>query len=440
MLEVKKKQRIVELTEEYVPGWRVEVITAGYKISKETLVVRFLNISKKDGDYYCRVLIEDTSKDALYAKRTDISDDQKLKYDIEQPMDFTPLSNSREAILGVVHHFRHALHKQADEEREEAAEETFEIYNGKQSLDLENWPIEKEREVVAGFAVRNGYTLLFGDAGVGKSLLAHNIGLHAASDQRYLGFHAILPPIKVLYLSLEMYYDEFRERQNQLMRHFPESVKANFHFLCPTSFDFTNAKDRSLLANTLEQQEIKLLIVDSHNDWRGDKDMNDNTDIGAHIAVPLMEMMRRLDFSTILLHHTGWQGSHPTGAKILWNNASLGIRMEEESGGNNLTKITFVKWRNTARKKPRPISLKYDAGTYLIQTMATVDLLDLLEGLDLPAQSGKVTKQIMGKTGLKERQAKEKKAELIRMGHLVKKGRTISRADERLKPITSEGL
>jgi hypothetical protein len=438
VLDTERKNRIIELGKQFASGWQIDAVTGGYKLARGNLVIRFLHIDRKDGDYYCRVIIKDAPKNAEYAKRTNISDDQKLLYDIEQPLVTTSLKDEARQIISAIGEFRHALHKQADEEQEASAEETFEIFNGEQSLDLENWPIVKEREVVAGFAVKNGYTLLFGDAGVGKSLLAHNIGLHAASDQRYLGFLDFLPAIKVLYLSLEMYYDEFRERHNRLLAHFPEKAKNNFVFLCPPSFDFTNQRDRALLANTIEKRGIKLLVVDSYNDWRGDKDMNDNTGIGTHIVVPLMEMMRKLDFSTILLHHTGWQGDHPTGAKILWNNASIGILMEKIDTLDGQTKLTFVKWRNTARKKPRPITLKYDPETYLVNTRATVDLEDIVDKLRLPDGSGSVTRQIMAITGLKERQAKDRKSELIKMNLLEKKGNTIHLV--KMEPIDGDTL
>ena len=53
--------------------------------------------------------------------------------------------------------------------------------------------------------------------------------------------------------------------------------------------------------------------------------------------------------------------------------------------------------------------------------------------LKLPAKSGEVTRQIMAHTMLKERQAKQKKSELIKMGALVKNGNMIRRAE--VEPI-----
>jgi hypothetical protein len=310
-----------------------------------------------------------------------------------------------------------------------AAEETLEVHTGVESLDLETWPIEYQREVVAGFAVKNGYTHLFGDAGVGKSILAHNIGLHAAGGLHYLGFNAFLPPIKVLYLSLEMFYDEFRERHNKLLKHFPEVAGDNFNFICPEAFDITSPRDRFLLGNTVTKYGIKLAIVDSHTDWRGEVNLNDNAEVGAKIILPIIELMKQLDFSIILLDHTGWlgeqgRGKRPAGAKVVWNKTSIGIFMEE-TGEENLTKISFKKWRNTARRKPRPISLRYDPETYLIARSTETDLMTLCEQLGLSnksgVKSGEITRGIMELTGLHERQAKTKKADAIRAGLLCKR-------------------
>lgn len=318
----------------------------------------------------------------------------------------------------------HAYNSAREKAEQTEAEETLEIHTGKESLDLENWPIETEREVVAGFAVKNGYTHLFGDAGVGKSILAHNIGLHAASGLHYLGFNALLPPIKVLYLSLEMFYDEFRQRHNMLMKHFPEIAQDNFMFLCPEAFDITSPRDRLLLGRTVSKYGINLVIVDSHTDWRGEVDLNDNGAVGAKIILPAIELMKRLDFSIILLDHTGWlgeqgRGKRPAGAKVVWNKTSIGIFMEET--GENLTKISFKKWRNTARRKPRPISLRYDPDTYLITQSTETDLLTLCNQLKLPAKTGDVTRQIMQLAECQERWAKQKKAEAIRVGLLCKR-------------------
>jgi hypothetical protein len=323
----------------------------------------------------------------------------------------------------------HAYNSAKEKAEQVAAEETLEVHTGVESLDLETWPIEYQREVVAGFAVKNGYTHLFGDAGVGKSILAHNIGLHAASGLHYLGFNALLPPIKVLYLSLEMFYDEFRERHNKLLQHFPPVAQENFMFICPESFDITTQRDRFFLGNTVSKYGINLTIVDSHTDWRGEVNLNDNGAVGAQIILPFIEMMKQLNFSGILLDHTGWlgeqgRGKRPAGAKVVWNKTSIGIFMEE-TGEENLTKISFKKWRNTARRRPRPISLRYDRETYLINQSTVTDLITLCEQLGLSdksgAKSGEVTRRIMELTGLKERQAKTKKAEAIRAGLLCKR-------------------
>jgi hypothetical protein len=344
----------------------------------------------------------------------------------------------------------HAYNSARDKAEQVAAEELLEVHTGAESLDLETWPIETQREVVAGFAVKNGYTHLFGDAGVGKSILAHNIGLHTASGLHYLGFNALLPPIKVLYLSLEMYYDEFRQRHNTLLKHFPEVARDNFMFLCPEAFDITSPRDRLLLGNTVTKYDIKLTIVDSHTDWRGEVDLNDNGAVGAKIILPTIELMKQLDFSIILLDHTGWlgeqgRGKRPAGAKVVWNKASIGIFMEE--AGENLTKISFRKWRNTARKKPRPISLRYDPDTYLIARATETDLMTVLDQLNLSTKtgtkSGEVTRRIMELTGLAERQAKTKKAELINR-NLIRRERNliylVEQEPVRMEPIDTEDI
>ncbi len=403
---------ILKLFQGYIPDWQVEKTMGGYKATKGELGIRFfdIGIDERDKDYHARMLFYRGGGEPIYTQRANISSDARLYFDLQHLKNY-------EEFLPTIAALRHALHRE-----EESREEAFETFDGNQSLDLENWPMETEREVIAGFAVKQGYTHLFGDAGVGKSILAHNIGLHAASDQRYLGFQALLKPIRVLYLSLEMYWDEFRQRHNVLLEHFPEIARENFRFICPESFDITTPRDRSFLGNTVTKLGSQLVIVDSHSDWKGEVDTNDNGEVGSKIIFPVRDMMKQLDFSIILLDHVGWKGEHPAGAKVVWNKASIGIFMEGDDAGENLTKISFKKWRNTARRKPRPISLTYNRDTYLIGRTSESALVDLFYKIHLPAKGPEITAQIMSLQGTKDRQARTKITEMVKAGLMVKEG------------------
>jgi hypothetical protein len=117
----------------------------------------------------------------------------------------------------------------------------------------------------------------------------------------------------------------------------------------------------------------------------------------------------------------------------------------EAAEEENSSKISFRKWRNTARRKPRPISLRYEPETYQITTSTTANLLTICESLNLPDTPGGVDKQIMELTGDRERRARQKKAELIRMGLLYKDKGKIHRGDGgadlgKAEPIDPEDL
>ena len=281
----------------------------------------------------------------------------------------------------------------------------FEDMSGEESLDLESHPLPEQIEIVPKFAMQGGYTVLFGEAGVGKSLLAHNIGLRAASGMRGLNPDDEREPMVVHYISLEMGSVQFRERHNNLLESYPNVARKNFFFITPDSLDFTNLRDRSMLYNTLKNRGTKLLIVDCHSFWLGGRDESNNSDINNYIVSPLKEMAGNLELGVILLHHSGWSDTtRIRGASSLWNGAEIGIFMEADPGDVNHTTISFKKWRPTTKSRPRPINYSYNPEKY---TMRVTGVADYVAGLK-PAVPSEFKKQIMELTGVHIRQATNK--------------------------------
>lgn len=395
-----------DLLADYNPkesGTAIEFIIESYKMTLFDFSIRGdwpwsvnLVLEKEDGEAY-----HDTVKPQSGRDR------REFLWRIEQDLP---------DMKGPLQHFFEVLVHSYNRARRGVTEEVLEVHTGKESLDHEAWPLEKQREVISGFAVERGYTHLFGDAKIGKSIIAHLIGLHAACGRGFLGFPATLHPVKVLYVSLEMAYNEFRERHEKLLESFSETAEDNFYFACPPYFDFSTERDRSLLVNLVIAQGIELIIMDSHSGWRGDLDPSDNGEIGGKIVTPMLSMLKTLDCSLILIDHTPWKGDRPSGAKSLWNQASIGILMERLEDDSR--KISFKGWRSTARPTPAPIKLAYNPETYMVERTEMIELDELLIALELPAKPSKVVKQIQKIKGVKERQAQNIKSELLKIGYL----------------------
>ena len=312
--------------------------------------------------------------------------------------------------------FMHALIHSFNKAQKAVKGLPLEYYTDRESLDTENWPLAEQIEIVPKFAMQGGYTILFGEPGVGKSILAHNIGLRSAAGIMGQSIEDARDPIVVYYLSLEMGYVQFRERHNILSKSFREPVRDNFIFSCPDSFDFTNQRDRSMLYNTLSINKVKLLIVDGHSYWIGNKDDNTNTEMSDHVVVPLKRLAKELELGVILLHHSGWTDTKRIrGASVLWAGAEIGIHIESDPVDTNQTAISFKKWRPTSKRKPRSITYTYDPKKYTMQVSGEADFVDQL---NLPAKPADVKRQIIDLKDVEKRQASNKLNALIAQGYL----------------------
>jgi hypothetical protein len=314
--------------------------------------------------------------------------------------------------------FLHALIHSYNKAQKAVKNLPLEYHSDRESIDTQRWPLNKQIEMVPNYAVEGGYSILFGEPGVGKTILAHNIGLQAASGFKGKSAEDSRAPIVVFFLSLEMNYDQFRERHNELSKHFPDAVRDHFFFSCPDSFDFTNQRDRSMLRNALAKVKAKLLIVDGHSYWIGNRDENSNSEMANRIVVPLKELAKRLQLAVILIHHSGWEESKRVrGASVLWVATEIGIHMEQVNNIANQTKVTFRKWRLTSKRKPRPITYSYNPDTYMMNETGDIDFLDQLK---LPASPAEVKTQVMKVAGVQLRQASNKLKMLISQGYLEK--------------------
>ncbi len=326
--------------------------------------------------------------------------------------------------------FMHALIHSYNKAQKAVKDLCYEDMSGEESLDLDSHPLPEQIEIVPKFAMQGGYTILFGEAGAGKSLLAHNIGLRAASGTRSLNPDDERAPMVVHYLSLEMGSVQFRERHNKLLESYPEIARKNFFFITPDSLDFTNPRERSKLYNTLKKRGTKLLIIDCHSFWLGGIDESNNSDINNYIVTPLKDIADKLGLAIILIHHSGWSDKDRIrGASSLWNGAEIGIFMEPDPTDINRTAISFKKWRPTSKRRPRAICYAYDPEKYTMRVAGEDSYVNQLK----PGSPADVKKQIMDLAHVQMRQARNKLKTLLAQGYLYQDGNGVIRIPDHAK-------
>lgn len=429
-----EQERVAELAGGFCDSWSVEAGADRFvmKHSDGDLELRLFNIGMRYDEFYARVLVFDYSveeNEPLFRTSTNISNDLKINDTILAPLadilvqrhgDQERIKHVVSQVLSVLKSVSHALHAQADEARQASEIEELVAHTGEESLDTETWPFREQEEVIPGFAVAQTYTILFGDAGVGKSILAHNLGLQAAAGVRHLLEELRWEPAAVLYLSLEMGENAFRTRHNILLCQFSELARSNFHFSCPSSFDFTNPRDRSLLVNLVRRIGARVVIVDGHSFWIGDRDRNDNSAMANDIVTPMLKIAKEDDVAFVLLHHSGWgDKGRITGAKVLYDNCEACFQLERDPTADNLTTLTCKKWRPITRPWPKSVTYSYDPETCLMTKSKDV----MVSRLQLPAKHSDVVGQICLLTDVGERQAKRKVKNMVAEGHLQRDGR-----------------
>jgi hypothetical protein len=287
----------------------------------------------------------------------------------------------------------------------------------RESLDLETWPLAVEFELIPDYAVEQTYTLLFGEPGAGKSILAHNLLWQAANGVKHVLVEKRRDPMRVFFLSLEMGENKFRQRHNKLAESFSEMAYDNFFWLCPPSFDFTNPRERSMLCNMLKELGIRVLCVDGHGFWCGNKDTDKNDEMAAHIMIPMLQIAKELNLSFILIHHSGWSEiTRIRGASCMWVGTEIGVMLERDMTTTDYSTVTFKKWRPIDRRMPRPITYQYNPETF---RMTKASETEVLGKLNLPARNKTdVAKQIAAIAGITVRQGYSKVKLLLAQGLL----------------------
>lgn len=160
---------------------------------------------------------------------------------------------------------------------------------------------------------RNEHTMLFADAGAGKSLTALAIGaslvtgVELVPGLRNRGFRG-----NMLYLDWETSQEIHEIRLTRLCNgvgvDFPEG---RVHYI---RMDDTLAGDIQYLHEYVMENSVGLVIIDSVGQAAGG---GINTD---EVAIPYINAVRALRCTVVSIHHTGWENTNrSTGSRYFWN-------------------------------------------------------------------------------------------------------------------------
>jgi DNA-binding transcriptional regulator YiaG len=297
-MEDKKSETILELVKQYDAGWTGEIEPEGYKFTKETLKVRFLNTRLEKGDYHSRVLVysEDISIDPIYVKRADISDDQKIEYDIRKPIEDTQLEEEKaEQIVSLIKHFRHALHRQALEGSQIHLVSLAEFVN--------KLP-ERKPPLVEGLINQAEIVMLYGPTGHGVTTLMLNMAAHVIFGRDFLGFKIPRPIPNVGYLHFEGWPLDMEVKAKRLAKEFPGLPDKLFYHR-EYSFKITDPDGEATLRNIILNRELELLFIDNLINYIGGINVNDPNEVTNFVMNRLSNVSGSTGCAIVFGWHTG---------------------------------------------------------------------------------------------------------------------------------------
>ncbi|MFO1154333.1 MAG: AAA family ATPase [Rhodospirillales bacterium] len=158
-------------------------------------------------------------------------------------------------------------------------------------------------------------SLLYAQAGAGKTFMSLSIALAVAAGGNLFGWKAEKPR-KVLFVDGEMDVEDLKERCGILLKSIggdPEEAKNNLVFLAQqaqgakTTFpDLAKADGQNRLNEVIDKQRPALIILDNFSTLCDVEDENDASSFN-----PVINMLRELKLrriATILVHHSRKDG------------------------------------------------------------------------------------------------------------------------------------
>ncbi|MFC2142060.1 AAA family ATPase [Acidobacteriota bacterium] len=157
--------------------------------------------------------------------------------------------------------------------------------------------------IVDPFLERNGFTLVGGTKGVGKSLFVVQMALHIASGKSGFLNCAIDKPCNVLLIQQEVSENGMHDRLNKMVSEGGFETQRRFFLKTTTEnqWHLTIKEHKDRIIAMIEQTSADVLILDPlYTFFPGE--LNQAKDI-SQIIQPMMELKTGYDLSLVVVHH-----------------------------------------------------------------------------------------------------------------------------------------
>ncbi len=171
------------------------------------------------------------------------------------------------------------------------------------SEELLNKDIPKVERLINPYIERNGFTIVGGSKGVGKSLFVTQMALHFASGKSDFLNSTIEKPGKVLLIQQEVSEAGMQDRIKKMVSELDFNTQHRFFTKTTTGnqWDLTDGKDKGKIISLIEKINTDVLILDPlYTFFPGE--LNQAKDMSRIISV-LMELKTKYNLSLIVVHH-----------------------------------------------------------------------------------------------------------------------------------------
>ena len=228
------------------------------------------------------------------------------------------------------------------------------LQSARQATVLERRERLSERDwLIEPIIERNEHTMVFAEAGAGKSLTTLALGTSLVCGVDFLpGLRRASYYGNVLYLDWETSREIHEIRLTQLCNgagvEFPDN---RVHYI---RMDDTLSGDLQYLYEYVLNNHIGLVIVDSVGQASGG---GINTD---EVAIPYINAVRALGCTVVSIHHTGWENTNrSTGSRYFWNGCRSAWQVMGDSvRGENLSHIGLFHRKSNNGQLEKEIGLR----------------------------------------------------------------------------------
>jgi len=236
--------------------------------------------------------------------------------------------------------------------------------------ELVSRPAENAVPLVAPFFPQGGCGFLAGDSGIGKTLLAYNLGYSVSNELPFLGR---LPVTRgnVLYIDCESTQDLARNRVARIARGMHTTHRGVSFVFPKNSLDLSKPKDREAVCGLVERKQAGLLFLDSFLCFSALRSENDNSEVRAFLE-KVKDISRATGCAIVFLDHTAKANAEQKkagirktvrGAVAKENWADFVLIFEERK--DNTRFLRTLTWTKTRGSRPIPSMILEMDGNFI---------------------------------------------------------------------------